>query len=122
MMKTDFDLIAKDAEQWENRDLGASEEHVAVVPDKEDAAIDDQLGLQAISIRLPKSLIAQLKEIAARHEIGYQPMVRDLLNRFAQAEQKKYLLDCLSQVQAAEKALDDTSPVSDFIENIKKQA
>ena len=41
--------------------------------------IDQSLGLQMISIRLPASVITQLKEKAASQGIGYQPYVRQLL-------------------------------------------
>ncbi|PLR40191.1 hypothetical protein CYR32_00150 [Chimaeribacter coloradensis] len=120
-MSDEFNPLSADSDKWDNRELGASEEHVSVVSDQAAAEADDQLGLQAISIRLPKALIRELKEIAQRYDVGYQPMVRDLLNRFAQAEQKKYLLEQLQIIKAAESEQEDTAPVSDFIETLKKQ-
>lgn len=121
-MKDNFAKILADAEKWDNRELGASEEHVGVVCEKTATQTDNQLGLQAISIRLPKVLIKDLKDIAARYEVGYQPMVRDLLTRFVQAEQKKYLLDQLSKIKNAEEEAESTAPVSEFIKDLKKQA
>src|SRR5471030_805198 len=100
-------------ERWENRELGASEEYVKVV--KRSPRLDDKLGLQAISIRLPKTLIASLKSIAGHHDIGYQPMVRDLLTRFADAEMKQILLQQLKQLEEDAEHKDETTPVSDFI-------
>jgi len=49
-------------ELWENRELGASEEHVRV--SKNSKSLDEKLGLEVITIRLPKTVIAKLKAIA----------------------------------------------------------
>lgn len=121
-MKTDFVEVLKNADKWDDRELGASMEHAEVVPETFSVEVDEQLSLQAISIRLPKSLIKDLKDIASRYEIGYQPMVRDLLNRFAQAEQKKYLNERLERISELENSQDDTAPVSEFLSDIRKQA
>ena len=121
-MKTDFVEILNDADKWDDRELGASMEHAEVVPDNFSAEVDEQFSLQAISIRLPKSLIKDLKDIASRYEIGYQPMVRDLLNRFALAEQKKYLNERLTRINELEDKQDDTVPVSEFLSDIRKEA
>lgn len=114
--------MSKDnVELWENRELGASEEHVKVVNTSAD--LDDRLGLQAISIRLPKQLLISLKAIANHHQIGYQPMVRDLLNRFADAEMKKILIEKLNDLDKEQyKYKENTTPVSEFIEDLRKQA
>ncbi len=50
------------------------------------ALVDKALGLQMISIRLPVRLIEQLKVIAMHRGIGYQPLMRDVLGRFARGE------------------------------------
>jgi len=42
-------------------------------------AIDQSLGLQMISIRLPAAVIEQLKIKASSQGIGYQPYIRQLL-------------------------------------------
>ena len=44
-------------------------------------ALNDALGMQAISIRLPKEMIEAYKLIAAHHGVGYQPLMRDVLQR-----------------------------------------
>lgn len=67
---------------WESRQLGADVEHVEVAGPEFSGALDDALGLQSISIRLPKDLIAAYKVIAAHHGVGYQPLMRDILQRF----------------------------------------
>lgn len=66
---------------WDSRDLGASEEHVRKANKDREMALDDALGLQAISIRLQKSLIENLKRLANEDGIGYQPYIRQLLMR-----------------------------------------
>ena len=51
-------------------------------------AIDKALGLKAISIRLQTNMIDELKAIAARDGIGYQPLIKRVLARFIEEEQK----------------------------------
>lgn len=113
----------QDIEKWESGELGASAEHVRVSTDAEDQALDDALGMQLISIRLQKKLIADLKRIAGHYGIGYQPMVRDLLNRFVQSELKLMLQKELSELeqQQATAELESTEPVNQFMQQ-RKQA
>lgn len=66
---------------WESGKLGRDEDHVVVATDMESAALDEALGMRAISIRMPSSLIDAYKMIAAHHGIGYQPLMRDILQR-----------------------------------------
>jgi hypothetical protein len=77
---------ARDADAWDDRKLGSDEQFVARADMNEEARVDDVLGLQMISIRLPKRLIEQLKLIALHSGIGYQPLMRDVLSRFAHGE------------------------------------
>ena len=44
-------------------------------------ASDTGQELQAISIRLPKRLIEAYKLVAVHHGVGYQPLMRDTLQR-----------------------------------------
>lgn len=89
--------IKDNIEAWDDRTLGADEAHVGVADEVHEAALDDALGLQSISIRLPRGLISQYKLIAHFHGVGYQPLMRDVLARFVpaalheilQAEQEK---------------------------------
>lgn len=74
---------AKDTpEAWDDRTLGADEAHAQVADESHEAALDEALGLQSISIRLPKQLISQYKLISHFHGVGYQPLMRDVLSRF----------------------------------------
>ena len=74
---------------WEDGTLGRDEAYAARASAETVHQVDDALGLQMISIRLSKELIQDFKMIAQVHGIGYQPLMRDALTRFADAEIKK---------------------------------
>jgi hypothetical protein len=104
--------------RWENGELGLDAAHARRASAEETAAIEKAVGLQMqpISIRLEKELISALKEIAKYHGIGYQPMVRDLLHRFALSEAKEVYSKLLSETQKKEsEAGDPTVPVGEFM-------
>lgn len=73
--------------------LGNDAEHAVAATTDVSAEVDAALGLQAISIRLHKSLLDDLKLIANENGIGYQPLIRQVLTRFASAEIKRMLTD-----------------------------
>lgn len=81
-------MIVDNSEAWENGSLGRDENFVKVATDITEESVDDALGLQLISIRLQKSLIEDLKWIAKLNGIGYQPLIRQVLTRFVNAEKK----------------------------------
>ncbi|MDR9466987.1 hypothetical protein [Marinospirillum sp.] len=60
---------------------------------------------------------------AGHYGVGYQPMVRDLLNRFVQAELKMMLQEELKSLeeQEQESRAGSTEPVNQFMD-MKKQA
>lgn len=72
-------LIDED-DAW-RQDLGVNPDHVRVVPAAEEARADESMGLQMVSLRLPKEAIEQLKTLARAEGLGYQPYVRQLLMR-----------------------------------------
>ena len=74
---------------WDNRELGAEEKFVRRASSTREKALDENLGLQTISIRLQKNLIENLKELADEDGIGYQPYVRQLLMRHVRSEKAK---------------------------------
>ncbi|MDO8369650.1 MAG: hypothetical protein Q7S71_02880 [Candidatus Nitrotoga sp.] len=79
-------------EAWSSGKLGREEEFAAIAPDDNiDAIINEHLELQPISIRLEKSLIENFKNIAKMHGLGYQPLMRQTLKRFADCEMKRIL-------------------------------
>lgn len=78
------------AEEWEEGDLGQSEDH-AVRSSREreeylNQMIDEATDLKMISIRLQEGLIDALKMIAKRKGIGYQPLIRQVLNEYVREE------------------------------------
>ena len=93
--------IQSTAEAWENRTLGASEEHAQAVTVDHAAEIDAYLDLKSISIRLQTSLIEDLKTIAQANGIGYQPLMRQALTRFAQAEMKQMARERAAELNKA---------------------
>lgn len=74
---------------WDNRELGASESFVRKVSAAQEQSLDDKMGLQIISIRLQKSLIDDLKDLAGEDGLGYQPYIRQLLTQHVRNEKKK---------------------------------
>lgn len=109
----------KDIEKWENGDLGMSADSVQISEDSD--SLDSALGMQLISIRLEKKLIANLKRIAAHHNVAYQPMVRDLLNRFATAELKLMLKQELKELDKQQENCQSVTPVEEFMK-LRNQA
>lgn len=85
---SDTNLIQGTDEAWESRELGASEAHATRAPQELESRIEEALGMQMISIRLEKSLIESFKMLAEYHGVGYQPLMRDALRRFAEGELK----------------------------------
>ena len=82
------DKIPGTEEAWESEQLGADEKYAKAVDGKLTCQIDEALGLQMISIRLEKGLIESFKMLGEFHGIGYQPLMRDALKRFADGEMK----------------------------------
>ena len=71
------------------------------------------LAMKLVSIRLPIPMIDALKAIAQFHQIGYQPMVRDLLSRFVASEIPTILERMRHEVEAV--AEGKTAPVDSFL-------
>lgn len=85
------DKIQGTVENWEDGPLGKDANYVRQAPKDLERQIDEAQGLQAISIRLDKELIDKFKQIAKIHGMGYQPLMREALKRFAEAEIKVIL-------------------------------
>ncbi|HJV82288.1 hypothetical protein [Noviherbaspirillum sp.] len=98
---SDTAKIEGTVEAWESGILGRDAAHVKRAPKEIEQQVDDALGLQAISIRLNKELIEDFKFIAKFHKMGYQPLMRDALKRFAEAEYKRIAVQ-LANEKAAE--------------------
>jgi len=87
-------------EAWETGQLGRDAEFAEIVKTDEASELkfDDSLGLQLISIRLPKSLIEDFKIIAKLNGLGYQPLMRQCLMRFAEGEKRQIMRDWACEV------------------------
>jgi hypothetical protein len=93
----------KDTEQaWDSRALGAEADYVVVADPSHERALEEALDLQAISIRLPKELIRNFKLIAEFHGVGYQPLMRDVLQRFVPNELEHILSNQIKSAKANE--------------------
>lgn len=71
--------------------FGNDEAHVRA--GKEDGKLDERLGLEPISIRFPKDLVRDLKAIAQLNGMRYQPLIREVCNRFVEAEKRALQTD-----------------------------
>lgn len=92
-------------EAWENRLLGADDSFVKAVTTEVADQIDDAAGSQLISIRMQKSTIEDLKVIASFNKLGYQTLMKQVIQRFVDCEKKQMWRDLVS-----EKLSEHTSP------------
>ena len=76
-------------EAWESGELGDDPKFAKVFEGDVQPRIDEALAMQPISIRLPKSLVETFKLLGQKHGLGYQPLMRRVLVRFAEAEMKR---------------------------------
>ena len=116
--KLDADVTAR----WESGEYGRSDAHVAVAPEEESLQLDSDLAMKLVSIRLPIPLIEALKAIAGHHGIAYQPMIRDLLMRFARSEFQQMHAELNDRMEEAQSSDESSPPVEAFIERTKKTA
>lgn len=80
-------------EAWDSGALGRDEAFAELDLELDPLAIDDAADLKMISIRLEKSLIEDFKMIASLSGLGYQPLMRQALKRFAEGEKKQLLVE-----------------------------
>ncbi|MFH4543428.1 BrnA antitoxin family protein [Vibrio alginolyticus] len=107
-MSTQPKKIDGTIEAWENGQLGRDEQFVEKVT-IEPSLVDDSLELQMISIRLQKGLLDDLKNIAKIRGIGYQPLIKQVLKRFADAEMKMILREMAAEEARKEQEAADES-------------
>lgn len=86
-------------EAWESGELGENLATAKVTSAKRTEEINEAAGMQMISIRLPKSVIDDFKVIAQIEGIGYQPLMRTALIRFAECEAKRVMREYAAQVK-----------------------
>ena len=111
MTKTSKIPASDDA--WDSGMLGEDSEHASVSQRTDGKELDDALELQLISIRLPKAMIEDLKFIADKEGMKYQPLIRRVLMRFADCEMKK-IARALSAEAKARKDDEPNTPQQRF--------
>ena len=99
-------------EAWESGELGNDPKFAKVFEGDIQPQIDEAIAMQPISIRLPKSLIETFKLLGQEHGLGYQPLMRRVLARFAEAEMKRVLNEHVAEQRRAVEGADndDVSP------------
>ncbi len=90
---------------WDSQQLGADENYVVKASGDQEAVIDSALDLQPVSIRLQKDMVEKLKTIAGHNGISYQPLIRQVLTRFVEAELKLMLRSTYIELEEAKKQL-----------------
>ena len=101
--KKDIEAASKGAELWDSKQLGTSEEHARPSSAEQQEALDDATGMQLLSIRLPKTMIEQYKQLARLEKLGYQPYMRKVLVQHMR-ENEHRLEQLLTPAEATEKA------------------
>jgi len=96
------ETIESTKEEQDSREPDATEEFVVIAPE-DVQALTDKHYLQPVSIRLEKSLIEDFKLIASMYGIGYQPLMRHILKRFADSEKKQILREAASKMKSMRK-------------------
>lgn len=88
--KKQISAALADGDKWDNHELGAAAKHARHVSSERDeeidAAIERGLGLQPITLRLPKNLVEKYKVMAKKKGLSYQPYIRMVLTEHADAE------------------------------------
>ena len=95
--------IVGTADAWENGELGRSDANARKSSFDVEKQIDEALGLQAISIRLPRATIDTYKRLAEMHGLGYQPLMRDAICRWADTELKMLLIGAVESQRTTNK-------------------
>ncbi len=75
--------LLTESEEWETGKRGSRS---IAATNEEDAALDEAMELQMISIRLPHSVVEKLKTMAKMEGIGYQPYTRQVLIHHIQGD------------------------------------
>ena len=103
------DLELDDATQWESRKLGSDPQFArsTSVPASFHELLNKSNNMQMISIRLPKDLIDDLKNISTTQKMGYQALMREVLKRFVDAEKKVMYRELMKANQELEQQLKD---------------
>ena len=118
----------KNTDQWENRELGADEEFASLASEADDDELMSLLNepfdenidskMQLISIRLPQTLIADLKNIGKAEGLGYQTLAREVLKRFVESENRKKYNEAIFE---KEKVVNENKRLAKELEEMKRR-
>lgn len=86
-------------DNWDDGSLGQSLVN-AKASSLDVKTVSDALAMQSINIRMPKGLLEDLKVIAEINNIGYQPLIKQVLQRFVTCEMKQIMRDMADKEQA----------------------
>lgn len=96
------DLLAE-GDDWMNGKRGSQS---ALATSEDEAALDAAMELQMISIRLPQLVVENLKAMAKKEGIGYQPYTRQVLIHHTQGDSGTGKLhDMEERLRSIEKAI-----------------
>lgn len=79
-------------------EVGKEAEQQIPATKEDEIEIDKALNLQMISIRLQSDLLSGLKNLAKLHGIGYQPLIREILTRWVNAEMKQMAIQYMNEL------------------------
>lgn len=74
--------------KWDDGCLGKEAAFARSIPNEIQQEIDNSLGLSPITLRLQKSLVEDLKRLAAQDGLGYQPFVRQILTQYVRDQNR----------------------------------
>lgn len=94
---------------WESRELGSDEQYIKVASEDQSLQLDNALGLKTIAIRLPINMIEAYKLIATHHGVGYQPLMRDILQRWVKEGLREVMAAQEKRSDEAEKRVSELS-------------
>jgi uncharacterized protein (DUF4415 family) len=102
MAKTNISAID---DSWDDETFGEVDEGALTVATKDVAErLDVASGTQLVSIRMQKSMIDAFKAIAANNnDIGYQTLMKQILQRFIDSEMKRIWREHLAELEATAK-------------------
>lgn len=108
---TEFKKIPASDAAWESGELGNDPKFAQVFKGDVQPGLDEAMAMQPISIRLPKSLIESFKLLGQVHGLGYQPLMRRALTRFAEGEMKRVVKDMVNeQLRATAREEEEDTP------------
>lgn len=69
-------------EDWEGFDGDTGDGDYRKATPEEEKAVDDALGLEKIILRLPKCIVNDLKELAARQGVNHVYLMREAIENY----------------------------------------